>query len=295
MPARAPSGEALVAAFEKGLLKLGQRADSKGLAKGSLRTALALLRRSGVVVPWRARTFFGERMHVLLPEYVSAQVFLTTLLDTEVPVFLCHILGPGDVFFDVGSHFGFYSLLGGALVGPEGRVHSFEPTPSSFKMLKRNAAGRANISINECAVAAHDGHAWLADFGPVGSAFNKIVEPGKESDSGEIFKVRSVTLDTYCATTGAEPKLVKIDTEGYEKPCLLGFRRTIATSRPAFILEHGMTGGADLDPFLFLSQQGYVLHAASGTMCARVGMDRLSSAAPGSNFLMLPEEGLGRN
>jgi FkbM family methyltransferase len=292
-PAEGHPQETMILAFERAMVKLGQSADAKGLAKGPLRIVLALLRRLGVVVPWSARTFFGERMAVLLPEHVSAQIFLTTLLDGEVPVFLCRILSPGDIFFDVGSHFGFYSLLAAALVGPGGRVHSFEPTPSSFKMLRRNVAGRDNILINECAVAAHDGYSWLADFGPVGLAFNKIVDSETEIGSGQRNKVRAQTLDTYCATTGVKPKLVKIDTEGHETPCLLGCRRTIATSRPAFILEYGMTSGTALDPFVFLNQQGYVLHGASGAMCMRVGMDSLSSAVAGSNFLMLPEEWLG--
>ena len=42
---------------------------------------------------------------------------------------LADVLQEGDVFFDVGANAGFYAVIGARLVGPEGIVYAFEPTP----------------------------------------------------------------------------------------------------------------------------------------------------------------------
>lgn len=46
-------------------------------------------------------------------------------------------LHQGDIFFDVGAHFGYFSALGMERVGVTGEVHMFEPAPSCFPYLDR--------------------------------------------------------------------------------------------------------------------------------------------------------------
>src|SRR5829696_6808649 len=43
---------------------------------------------------------------------------------------------PGDVVYDVGAWIGPYSLLASRLVGPTGRVVSFEPDPEARRQLE---------------------------------------------------------------------------------------------------------------------------------------------------------------
>jgi len=38
-------------------------------------------------------------------------------------------LRPGDTFVDIGAHVGYYTILASLLVGAEGHVVAFEPTP----------------------------------------------------------------------------------------------------------------------------------------------------------------------
>ncbi len=47
---------------------------------------------------------------------------------------------PGDVVYDLGANVGFYSLLASFLVGPKGRVYSFEPLPSNLEFLRNHLA-----------------------------------------------------------------------------------------------------------------------------------------------------------
>src|SRR5690606_24636856 len=49
---------------------------------------------------------------------------------------------PGDTVFDVGAAYGMYTLPLAALVGPAGRVHSFEPQPRQ----RATAAGLARLT-----------------------------------------------------------------------------------------------------------------------------------------------------
>ncbi len=55
------------------------------------------------------------------------------------------------VFFDVGAHFGYYSLLASTLVGKAGAIHAFEPTPSTFEVLRRNA-DEPNVRVDNVAL-----------------------------------------------------------------------------------------------------------------------------------------------
>src|SRR3989442_1960320 len=44
----------------------------------------------------------------------------------------------GDVVYDLGANVGLYSLLASFLVGPRGRVFSFEPVPRNLSFLRRH-------------------------------------------------------------------------------------------------------------------------------------------------------------
>lgn len=54
--------------------------------------------------------------------------------------FVCRNLGRGEVALDVGASYGYYTAVLADLVGPEGRVHAFEPNPGLHALLARNLA-----------------------------------------------------------------------------------------------------------------------------------------------------------
>lgn len=54
--------------------------------------------------------------------------------------FLAKALQPGMTFIDIGAHVGYYTLLGAAAVGKEGKVIAFEPEPYNLEILTKNVA-----------------------------------------------------------------------------------------------------------------------------------------------------------
>lgn len=143
----------------------------------------------------------------------------------------------GDVVYDIGANVGFYSLLASALVGPAGRVYSFEPVPRNLHFLEQHLHlnGVKNCSVFDVAVGCVDGTANF-DTGPHPSMGHLI--------SGEIrtvLKVRLVTLDRLVASGKLPaPDVIKCDIEGGEYDALKGALNTLARFNPViFLATHG--------------------------------------------------------
>jgi hypothetical protein len=69
---------------------------------------------------------------------ISPWIVLDGLWETQVTQWLQETLSPGQVFVDVGANVGYFTLLGGQLVGPGGRVVAVEAHPGLAELLRRN-------------------------------------------------------------------------------------------------------------------------------------------------------------
>jgi FkbM family methyltransferase len=144
--------------------------------------------------------------------------------------------GRGPVeFFDIGAHVGMHSLLI-ATAYPADTVHAtgFEPTPltsSIFRSLA--AANQLAIRIERCAVAAEPGTAELY-ISPWDTS-NSLAEGFRPATDS--FSVPTVSVDSYCATRGIRPDVVKIDVETLESKVLLGALATLEQSPASIVCE----------------------------------------------------------
>ncbi len=120
-------------------------------------------------------------------------------------------LRPGDVYFDVGTHAGFFALLGSRLVGERGQVHCFEPVSANVDMLNRNLALNrlTNTRVHKLALGERDARATMSVVANITASL------GGEAD-GE--PVRVARLDSLCDLP--VPHLIKIDVEGAEAQVL---------------------------------------------------------------------------
>jgi FkbM family methyltransferase len=145
-------------------------------------------------------------------------------------------LAAGAVFWDVGAHCGFFSLLASRLVGDSGQVVAFEPMPENNARLRRGVAANrsANVEVVDHAVAESADKRSLAAH--TQSTMWALV-PGREAEG---VPVECTTLDDELDRRGTPPDLVKIDVEGAELDVLRGARTLLETARPTLLVEfHG--------------------------------------------------------
>ncbi len=233
-----------------------RRTDRSRLSK-LLRSPLSTLYRHGLSlaarrfdleIRRRVRTFWGEEMTVVLPDGISHFLYCNRFFEETSTRWLLQHLKPGQVFLDVGAHFGYFTLLAASIVGDTGSVHAFEPTPGSCRMLRENAASHRNVAIREAALWRQDCQLPFKDYGLRFSGLNSFtsprisdsvrrLEPRQPEDRQRDILVRAIRGDDYVENAGIVPDLVKIDTEGAELAILEGLSRTLRKSRPLLIVE----------------------------------------------------------
>lgn len=156
--------------------------------------------------------------------------------------FVLHALRAGDLFVDVGSNVGTYTVLAAKAVGA--RVIAFEPIPATAAALRDNIALNAiesRVSVRGSCVGAAVGTAHMTTDR---DTMNRVV-----TGPGPITTI-SVPVETLdIALAGVEPFLIKIDVEGYEFEVLRGAARVLAEpTLQCVILEIGPPDAAHPAP-----------------------------------------------
>jgi FkbM family methyltransferase len=180
-------------------------------------------------------------------------------------------LQPGDVFFDVGAHHGWMSMVAARRTGRSGRVVAFEPSPSSVEFLRYHKRLNRLTQMDIVPKAVTCADAAVTQFTLVGSGdavMNSLVEieEVKSDPRGtSVIQVETVTLDSYSHQAGLVPAMIKIDAEGAELWVCEGARRLLAESRPALIIATHPAwlpeGQKIEDLFALLSSYGYRIAA----------------------------------
>ncbi len=190
------------------------------------------------------KTFWGGKMVVVLPDIVSTLLYRYGFVEYGLSRAFIEYIKPGMTFFDVGAHFGYFTCLAAHLVGPAGRVHSFEPARRTFQILGENAVSRPNVTLNNVAAFSEPRTIQFNDFGAAYSAFNsfgaaRLPAQERATLSTENYDVKAVTLDDYMCRTGAKPDVIKIDAESAEYDVLLGLNDILVKVKPAISIEVG--------------------------------------------------------
>jgi len=149
-------------------------------------------------------------------------------VETPEDKFIKKIIKKGDTVFDVGAHWGGFTVLFGKLVGETGKVYSFEPSSTNFKYLKKNICInnlKDTVSIYKYAVGNDERFIKLA-IAKSSSGHNSIVRNDISVEKYE--EVKSISLDNFVIEKCIKKiDLLKIDVEGYELEVLKGFEKTL--------------------------------------------------------------------
>lgn len=132
------------------------------------------------------------------------------LYEFEDSIFLLHFVKKEDLFFDVGSNLGHYSLLLSGI--KDCYSYAFEPVPDTFKQLKRNIelnGLQSKIDYHNIGFAEHEDTLFFTTHR---GTMNRIANQKTESSVA----VRVTTLDEFCRQEIKIPTVLKIDVEGFE-------------------------------------------------------------------------------
>ncbi|MGD8990758.1 MAG: FkbM family methyltransferase [Desulfobacterales bacterium] len=154
-------------------------------------------------------------------------------------------LTSGDVFYDIGSNIGIYTIFAANFVGKQGRIYSFEPQSLNFSRLLENIdANQFFNRIIPCNFALHDEKGFFdfiySDF-ESGSAHHQLIEGPKNSKIGNEHKVAefkyATTIDDLIGSGKIrQPQHIKIDVDGNEMAILKGMSQLLKdTGRPKSI------------------------------------------------------------
>jgi FkbM family methyltransferase len=212
------------------------------------------------------------------------------------------MLQPGMTVIDVGANHGMFSLEAAHLIGQQGFVHAFEPTPSTRELLRNNLAanGISTVTVFPSALAEEPGTAQLRvhkelsalnTLAPVDVTWNR-----RKLIADQIIEVPVTTLDAHTLEHGLQRiEFLKIDVEGFELSVIRGAREILDQKRVDLILlEIGdvTCATAGVDPMELLNElesHGYRLHSinAEGEITDRISAFPATTFS--ANFVAMPE------
>jgi FkbM family methyltransferase len=203
--------------------------------------------------------FWGDRLRFEAGDWIGEQLRRDHFTEVGLTQFIIQYLDRHAVFFDVGAHLGYYSLLASKLLASASQIHAFEPTDKVFRVLERNCRHLEGIHLNNTAVWSATQDIAFTELGNIFSAFNSALSPRLtelhlKHTTPTLRTVPAESLDDYCVRTGVVPGFVKIDVESAEMKVLQGMKGLLTDAPPIVTLEVGDFDIPDVPPSCLLVQ-----------------------------------------
>ena len=197
----------------------------------------------------------GKTIKMYSKGQIALSIFSKKFEKQEVDV-LQRIIKKGMTIVDAGANIGFYSLIASGLVGPTGKVISFEPSKETFTRLLDNIKLNEFSNIipfnNGLGDKANEKLVLRQDVGYKDA--ERYLFPGNKAPDTKIENIsilqrkEEVILDTLdnCLKNLNITKVdfIKIDTEGYEYYILKGAKNILQNSPEAILLMECTASGA---------------------------------------------------
>jgi len=144
----------------------------------------------------------------------------------------------GDTVIDVGGNMGFFVLILNELVGPSGKIYSFEPSRRLKERLEATIINNnlQNVIVVNLALGESEGTTTL-HYNPKQTGLSSIVTNFESGSLNEDIQV--TTLDKFSENISNRVSFIKIDTEGYEPQVLSGAKELIKRDKPTIYIELG--------------------------------------------------------
>ncbi|HEX3920394.1 MAG TPA: FkbM family methyltransferase [Caulobacteraceae bacterium] len=171
----------------------------------------------------------------------AAHLLMGGFWETWLTIFMARRLMPGMRVADVGANHGYYTLLMGDMVGPQGRVAAVEPNAKIADLLRKSVAinGFADRTqvFEQAACELDDESIWMRL--PIGEPKNghRVAGPDAPTMPGDtVVQARAGRLATML---GGWDRLdfAKIDVEGAEETAIAGLMPILERDKPDLVVE----------------------------------------------------------
>jgi FkbM family methyltransferase len=141
-------------------------------------------------------------------------------------------------FYDVGANIGFFSLMAARIVGPKGRVVSFEADPENAARLRENLVRNklTHARVEEKAVWSESGTVIFERVDPGTSPDRGLGHISTNDSAAGAITVEAVSLDQY-TTAHPPPDFLKCDVEGAEVAVFQGATKLLSGKGLIFLVE----------------------------------------------------------
>lgn len=185
----------------------------------------------------------GVTFDLDLSQGIDLAIFLGNMFERGTQNALRKWVKPSSLVLDIGANIGAHSLPLAQLVGPSGRVLSFEPTDYAYRKLCRNLdlnPGLASrVTTFHCFLAEKDdGVTPTSIYSSWPLTGNEDLHAKHQGQAMPTNTARTVRIDSILAEMGNPVvHLVKLDVDGFETDVLRGATALLRDSRPVFLME----------------------------------------------------------
>jgi FkbM family methyltransferase len=155
------------------------------------------------------------------------------------------------VLFDIGAHFGLFSLAALHYGGASAKAIAVDPSATATRMMGIQAhlnEVSQRLSIVQAAVGESTDWHEMVTVGVMSGGY--LVAAGKDHPPSEITRAPATTLDKLVENFGALPTHIKVDVEGFEAEVLKGGSHVLSQLKA---------------PLLFLELHNQMIHDRGGS------------------------------
>ena len=176
---------------------------------------------------------------------------------------LPQLVGRSATAIDIGANLGYYTRPLADIVGNDGRVYAVEPVPVIFEVLKRNVAGRKNVTLLNYALGGEERTIEMANDSVAAAGYfgtgRNFVSDGELS--GEAIKFTAeMRRGSELFAELERVDFIKCDIEGYERVVIPEMRAIIERHHPTVLIEtDGQTRHEIIEMFTQMGYRAYML------------------------------------
>jgi len=206
---------------------------------------------------------------ILFANWTNPLVEKKRISDEQISFFR-KFLKRGDLAVDIGGNVGHMTIPMALAAGKEGKVVTFDPNPYVFEILKKNTSLNpqwTNIDPHPYAITDHPGEFY---YNSSEASFNNGgISEDQQSRHGKFrldHKIKGIQLESFLNENYADRmdrlKLIKIDTEGYDKEIIRSIIPLLKKYKPTVITECFKKNDAVArnEQFNLLKECGYTLY-----------------------------------